>query len=387
MTSRFVPHRDGRRLAASWGLAALLCSAHTFAQEQVELAWEAPPECPQEAAVRQKIRTLAGDAWHTTERVRAQGRIERVDGRYRLTVRVHEGDAAKERTIAADSCVDLAGAAAVTLGLLLGRGATPADAGATTAGGAGTAATGGAGTAATGGAGTQARGGSSGDASARASGAGAAGAKQGADSATKPEARESDADEADADSSSTRADDVESGGSAGSVHALLRAPVLTLDLARIPEPSLGFGAGLGARYAEWRLVASARILLDQTLWSEDFPDVGSRVSRFAAELAVCRGFRSDSFELAPCLTVGLDHLTARGTGPPNITRHTQRTTSVLLGGAAAAHYYFTDWMALFAGAGLAVATSRATLTVEGLGEVGHAGLVQVSVGIGPEWIF
>jgi hypothetical protein len=160
-----------------------------------------------------------------------------------------------------------------------------------------------------------------------------------------------------------------------------------VDLGRLPKPGVGFGGGLGARYDEWRFIASGRILFDQTLWSEDLPDVGSRVSRFAAELAVCRGFRSDSFELAPCVTVGLDHLTARGTGPSNIIRQTQRTTSVLLGGAAAAHYYFTEWMAVFMGAGVAVATSRPTLTVVGVGEVGHAGWVQLSIAIGPEWIF
>jgi hypothetical protein len=92
-----------------------------MAEEQVELDWEAPPECPQKAAVQQKLRSLAGEAWHTTERVSAEGRIERIDKRYRLTLSVRDGAAVKERTIDSDSCVDLGGAAAVTLGLLLGR--------------------------------------------------------------------------------------------------------------------------------------------------------------------------------------------------------------------------------------------------------------------------
>jgi len=375
MTSRFALHRDRWLRAGAAALLAGLLPARAYAQGQMALAWEAPAECPQEPAVRQKLRTLAGDAWHTTEHVSAKGRIERLDGRYRLTVTVREGEAVKERTIVSDSCVDLAGAAAVTLGLLLGNGPGASDAG-VVAGTSDTAA----------GPGGAEKPGAGGDANARAASTGAAAAKQGA-AAEQP-----------AKNAASKADDDSSaGGREGGpsdprsqprrLSAVVRAPLLTLDLARLPQPSIGLGGGIGARYAAWRFIASGRILKDQTLWSETSPDVGSRVSRFSVELAACRGFRDGALELAPCLTLGLDHLTARGTGPPNVTRQSQRSLSFLLGGALAAHLYVTDWLAVFAGAGLAVATSSPRFVVEGLGEVGHTGPVQISIGMGPEWIF
>jgi hypothetical protein len=164
-----------------------------------------------------------------------------------------------------------------------------------------------------------------------------------------------------------------------------------LDFFRLPKPSIGIGAGFGVRTGDWRFLASGRILSDQTLWSkqypEQFPEVGARISRVTGEISACRGFRNGSLELSPCATVGVDHLTVRGQGPPNIARQTQRSLAVLIGGSVNAHFYFAEWMAIFAGAGLAVATSSPTLTVQNLGEIGHVGAVQVSVGVGPEWIF
>jgi len=380
MTFRFVPLRSWRPLAAGCGLLAVLLPARASAEEQVELDWQAPPECPQQAVVQQKLRSLAGEAWRTTERVSAKGRIERIERRYRLTLSVRDGATVKERTIESDSCVDLGGAAAVTLGLLLGRGPNSGGPDGTQGSGTGTTGNGAAG-----------QGGSdattAGANSDRSSTAGAAAASKTTSSSTdaksKPASEKDEDASADAGSASNRSDSE----SKRAWRALLRAPVLTLDLARLPKPSIGVGGGFGLRYAEWRFVAIGRILTDQTLWSEQFPDVGTRVSRAAAELSVCRGFRNGALEVAPCLTVGIDHLTARGEGPPNIVRHTQRSTAALIGGAGVVHFYLAEWMAVFAQAGVAVATASPTFTVDQLGEVGHVGPVQVSVGVGPEWIF
>jgi len=121
MTSPSVQYRSFRGAVVRWALLAALVPLRAVAEEQVELDWQAPPECPQRAAVQQKLRSLAGEAWRTTERVSAKGRIEKLERRYRLTLSVRDGATVKERTIESDSCVDLGGAAAVTLGLLLGR--------------------------------------------------------------------------------------------------------------------------------------------------------------------------------------------------------------------------------------------------------------------------
>ena len=348
-----------------------------MAQEQVELDWEAPPECPQRAAVQQKLRSLAGEAWRTTERVSAQGRIERVDKRYRLTLSVRDGATVKERTIESDSCVDLGGAAAVTLGLLLGRGPNGGENGATGApvGGASTGAAAGGG-----GAGTTSPGNPGAAAAAKAT---APSPKQGA-----PKSPDTDGDSRSEDDDATNPSE---SGSSRTWRMLVRAPLLTLDFVRLPKPSGGIGVGLGVRVAEWRVLAVGRILGDQTQWlaqyPPEYPHAGVRMSRAAAEAWACRGFRSAALELSPCVTVGVDHLTLRGQGPANVAHQTQKAWSALIGGSGSVHVYLAEWMALFTSAGIAVATSSPTLTIQNLGEVGHVGAVQLSAGIGSEWIF
>jgi hypothetical protein len=330
--------------------------------------------------VQEKLRSLAGDALRTTERVSAKGRIERTERRYRLTLTVRDGATVKERTIESDSCVDLGGAAAVTLGLLLGRGPNSgeADRAAASAAAGGTS-----GDNSTAGRGSEAT--PSGDTNGRPPATGAAAVSKTTPSSTKEPTTKSSSD-ADA----ARAED-DGATSTRAWRVLLRAPLLTVDLFRLPRPSIGVGAGLGLRVAEWRVLATGRILNDQTVWSAQYPnqvpEVGTRVSRWTADLSLCRGWRSGSLEVSPCLTVGLDHLTVRGQGPANIARHSRRTMAALIGGSGTAHLYLAEWMAVFAGAGVAAATSSPTFTIEGLGEVGHAGPVQVSIGVGPEWIF
>jgi len=396
MTSPLVLHdRSWRRSVVRCALLAALVPARAFGEEQVELDWQAPPECPQRAAVQQKLRSLAGEAWRTTERVRAKGRIERVERRYRLTLTVRDGATVKERTIESDSCVDLGGAAAVTLGLLLGR--APKSAGTDTDRAAATGTSGSTtpGDTTTGGPGSE--GTPSGDANERRSGTGAAGAskaaastKESSSATTKDSSTKSPAADETHDDEGKGASD-SNGASTRTWRALVRAPLLTLDLLRLPKPSVGIGGGLGVRYAEWRFVANGRILSDQTLWSTqyppEYPHAGARLSRVTGEVSACRGWRNGRLEFSPCVTIGLDHLTIRGEGPPNIARQTQHSMAALLGGSGSAHVYLAEWMAIFAGAGVAVATSAPTLTIAGLGEIGHVGAVQVSVGIGPEWIF
>ena len=391
MTSPSVQHRSFRGAVVRWALLAALVPLRAVAEEQVELDWQAPPECPQRAAVQQKLRSLAGEAWRTTERVSAKGRIEKLERRYRLTLSVRDGATVKERTIESDSCVDLGGAAAVTLGLLLGRGPNSGGTDADNTAPNGTSRGGASGDNAASARGSETT--PSGDANERRAGTGAAGASKPTQSSTSQATDAQSKKASDTDDGSHPDDDANGSGSASTRawRVLLRAPLLTMDLFRLPKPSVGIGAGFGVRYADWRFLATGRILSDQTLWSkqypEQFPEVGARASRLTGDISACRGFRSGSLELSPCATLGLDHLTVRGQGPPNIARQTQRSVAVLIGGSGSAHLYLAEWMAIFAGAGLAVATSSPTLIVQDLGEIGHVGAVQVSVGIGSEWIF
>jgi hypothetical protein len=320
--------------------------------------------------VRQKVDALLGAAARKMGLLRAEGRIVRVDGRYRLTLRVHDQNRVRDRTIDADACADLAGAAAVALGLLL-------------------------------------RGGSDG------SGVGDLPVDSASPNPTDPAAaRETDAQNASANGSTNPAASTKDPSAASAAAAsrpeeaaptpddattaddlprrwnvLVRAPVVQLDVGRLPKPSVGLGAGVGFGYDEWRVLVSGRIFFDQTVWSElASPDVGAEVHRAALDLAACRGFRWGAVELEPCLTIGLDHLAARGVGT-DIVPQSERSNSLVLGAAGAVRFHAADWLALVATAGVGVETSRPKLTVTSLGEVQQLGPFAFSLALGPEWIF
>src|SRR6185436_12485578 len=72
----------------------------------------------------ERIRAIAGSLTQRESRLRADGTITKEDGHFHLRLVVRDGELVGERNIVTDSCEDLAGAAAVALGLLL-RSETP----------------------------------------------------------------------------------------------------------------------------------------------------------------------------------------------------------------------------------------------------------------------
>lgn len=312
--------------------------------------------------MRQKLDALLGEAAAKKSRLRAEGRIVRVDGHYRLTLTVHDQDGTRDRTIESDACGDLAGAAAVTLGLLLRGEAGPAAAGTGLPGGAGA---------------EDPNAGAGADTDAR---------------ATTPEASPTDAKGPKSSASavvpaSESEPETQKSAPSRRWNVLLRVPSAHLDLGRLPKPSFGLGGGVGFRHGDWRLGFSGRIFFDQTLWSNlASPDAGAQVSRAVLEVWACRGFGLGAFELSPCVTAGLDHLVARGVGT-DVTPQSATSNSALLGGGAFVHYHLAEWLALVASAGLGVETARPTLTISGLGHVQALGPLVFSLGLGPEWIF
>lgn len=202
------------------GLAGIATSPRAQAQARLELDWEAPPECPQAATVRQKLDALLGEAAAKKGGLRADAHIARVNGRYRLLLTVHDEKGARDRTIDAEACDDLAGAAAVMLGLLL-RGQAPNEGG---------------------------------DSSTGTDVTSAAGATEQNPNATGPSAASPSAARA---ASPTAAGNSESRSETATTPSLPRrwnvlvlAPTVHLDLLRLPKPSLGLGLGVGFRYGE-----------------------------------------------------------------------------------------------------------------------------------------
>jgi hypothetical protein len=367
-------------------LVALAAPVPALAQSEFAFSWDAPPNCPQESAVRERLRSLGAEL-KRPGRLEVEGHIVRSGERYELTLAVHEGNVVRKRTMTSDSCADLAGAAAVALGLILRSSSSGAASDATAPG-----------TAANGDEGTDSRAKKATDAETeRASAASAAGSATGRNSgstakasagaaAKSPSNDEHEKSEANAHEQAEGAS--HSGTPSGNrrLHALLRAPFVTLDVGRLPKPSGALGAGLGFRYDEWHFLAIGRIFKGQTVSAPDAPNIGAHVNRGTLEFWACRGWRSGAWELAPCLDVGLERLATHGTGG-DVAAQSDTVVSLVLGAGGLARLEVSSFLALVGSLALGFETSRPSLVLGEFGPVHELGWAQISFGLGPEWIF
>lgn len=389
MTSRFATASDPRRSSGAWlGRASAVSSRALFAgtlfvcallaksaeAEPLELRWEAPPECPNVQTVRERIRELAATSPDKLT-LRAEGRIERVDARYRLVLTLRDGSDVRQRTIESASCDDLAGAAAVSLGLLL-RAVEE----------------------------QRKDGGSAGSASGSVDGTQQGAGEQGgtASDGSKPK------DSAGADPTSSPASDGSQSGATAKPEptkdavppedpaandapkrhwaVLFRAPLAVVNWGPLPKPSLGVGVGLGLRYYEWHLLLTGRTHWPQTVWSSLSPNTGARVERAALEFSACRQWRAGMFAWAPCAALAVERVTASGLGV-GVEQAMSSSLLPVLAAQTSGYLYFTDWMALTGTASLAASNSRPRIVIDDLGEVRQLGALRGGLGLGLEWIF
>lgn len=353
MTSRFLPRSLSAGALLSFALGLSSSSAH--AQGVLDLAWEAPEECPSGLSVSKQVRSLAGDSsggspWQAT------GRIERRGARYQLTLTLRRGNEIRERKMESTSCEDLAGAAAVALGLLL-RKEQPPPSSATDGAAAGP---------------TGSHTGDSHTGDATSTPAPASTDKRAAAVAQKPGAVSPE--ETDVHSRQRR------------WNVLVRAPFGTGAWGQLSRPALALGGGLGFRYDDWRVTAQGRIFEDTALWSEVLPSIGTTVKRMAADITGCREWRANRFAFGPCLTVGVSFFRARGKGP-HVIAQSRRVGVAALGAGADARVLLTSWLAAFGDATVAAETSRPALSITEFGEVTRLGPVDFSLTLGGEWIF
>ncbi len=336
-----------RQAALSLALIGASLAHARPARAELELHWDAPPSCPQQDEVFERIKKLAGPALEQTERLSVEGSISPANGRFRLTLVVRSSEGERNRVIASDSCADLAGAAAITVALLLGVDASTLEDAAN---------------------GTQGTGGSGTDTSKQA--AAAASAKPPEQPKPPPVEKKPP----------TKKDD------AAEWAVLLRAPLAALDIGPLPRPAFSFGLGGGARYGAWRFVLTGRASLKQSVdASAAGATFGADLMRLTGELFTCRGFRSLDFEVAPCVGLALEHLNARGFGE-GISPSSQRATWLAPGAGVVGHWYALESLAFYVGVTGYVELSRPRLVVQGLGEVAQLSPVALSTTIGAEWI-
>jgi hypothetical protein len=330
-------------LAIARGLAAamaLLLPALSHAEQQPPLAlkWEAPPDCPQQSDVQERIgallASLAGKL--KPSRLRAEGRIEPIGERYRLILVIHDRAAVGMRVMESDSCEDLGGAAAVALGLLVrveqsSSGPLPESA----LGGV---------------------------------------PKQAAERPHEAQPRPSEPRREAAPEAPRK------------WHPILGIPLFRVDLGVLPRPSYGTGLALGVGYESWRVLVGGALWWPQSIPAPDFPGFGARTHRLSADLQGCRGWQVGRLELAPCLVVALENVAVRGYGP-GVASRSRRPAWLSVGAAMAGLWHLHHAASLVMGINGRYSTSRPHFVIEGVGELHRVPPVAAGATIACEWIF
>jgi len=366
MTSAFAPHvKHALRLV---GCSLVPLSAAAQPAPGLELNWQAPAGCPQAASVRERIRTLAPSPKPRTKPLKAEGRITRMDGRFRLALVVRDGEVVGERTIESDSCADLGGAAAVALGLLLNSDSR-VDESADSATSAASAASAASATPAT---------------SSSSETSNAPGREPSPSQVEKPKAAENH--ESPRGSSSAAGSENDPGRSRRSMLLALRAPLVALDVGPFPSPSWSFGGGIGLQRDAWRFSLTGRVSLRQKIWAKDFSGYGADVGRAVGELSICRAWRASHFEVAPCVNLAAQWVTATGIGD-SLTSSTAHTLGFGGGLGVVGTWRPTQWLGIFTSAAGTIEASRPRIVIEGLGEVYQLAPATLTLAVGSEWTF
>jgi hypothetical protein len=167
---------------------------------------------------------------------------------------------------------------------------------------------------------------------------------------------------------------------------VVRAPVIAADLGLLPRPTLGVGIGAGMRYDGWRLVLAGHLSRAQTLSArEPGGTFGAELQRATGRLLTCHGWRWSQFELAPCIELAIEHVTARGFGE-GVSPQARRAVWLAPGAGAVAHWYALESLAFFSGITGYLELSRPRLVVQDLGEVRQLGPASIGAAVGLEWI-
>jgi hypothetical protein len=340
-------------------LCSLVQLSPTRAQAQpipsVDLEWSAPADCPRREDVQARIRKLAGKRKWTALPLRAEAIVVRKDdGRLRLRLVLHAGDMVGERNIEGSSCSALAGATAVVVALMFRSGGLPPSTEqpelSTT--------------------GEQNPDGGTTDQPASAPNQATQEPKPSDVSPAKP----------------TPVAKVPKSRSPRRWRGLAQLPLGVVSIGPLPTPSLGVAVAGGASFDQWRFLARGTAWLSQySAGADEFEPFGARVRRTSLTLFACRSLFASRFEIAPCATVALAHLSARGEGT-HIAPRTAQATWVTAGLGLHARFHVVSWLSLVLSGDGEIGTSRPEFVVDGVGQVRALGPGAAIFGLGTEWI-
>ncbi len=354
-----------RGLAVLFVLGGLCLPARSHAAEPVELEWNGPAGCPSGARVSERIRKLAGPLKATNAPLRAEATVtRRDDGKLHLHLVVRAGDAVGARDIDAKSCDDLAGVAAVALALLL-RSPDPLAAK---------------------------------DLSAAPEDVSASGSSENAADSTTKESVPRSSGSAATPNDSSKPSSTSPTPAAQPVtprqwHLLLRAPTGALGIGPLPSPMVGVMVGAGVEGSSWSILLEGALWRARALQSPDDARFGAEVTRKSASLDACFAIRSGRWAIAPCALMGLEHVSARGTGS-YVAPSTSSATWLAPGLGLEARLRIADWLELTATAAGRIETARPTVLIDPTPgyevvtpNVGRLAPAAAAITLGPQFIW
>ncbi len=328
----------------------------------LDLDWQAPPNCPSQAFVRERVRALVGSSASSQRSLKASALVAATSGGFELKLSIRSPGLTGERTIRSDTCKDLAGAAAVAIALLIAQSEPHAP------------------------------GADEPTSSAKPPGS-LDGAAVGNDQtpAPPPPAATSPGKADAAPPLQPTSSDPETPRPAADAPArawrwLLLLPGAALDLGPLSGLSGGGTGAVGLRSKHWQAFVAGSWLWPRTLRPPEFPGYGAKVWRGSAEAWACRPYRSGQLELSPCVLLGAEYLRVRGSGY-GVTPQAAATAWASIGAGLLGRYYLNDWLAVTLGVGGKVAAVRPQIVVEGLGTLERASAAALTIRLGPEWIF
>ena len=145
---------------------------------------------------------------------------------------------------------------------------------------------------------------------------------------------------------------------------------MALGVGPLPPFAVGGGLSLGLEYLRWRVQLQGLYWRRQYVPASGFPGYGTEVDRMGAALWVCRELRSSWIGLSPCLTGGMDRVSARGAArrpESNIFPTTRHATAMSAGVGIQGRIPLASWIRLLVAVGGEIELVRPQFLVKGLG--------------------
>jgi hypothetical protein len=325
-------------------LGVNVCRAQVDAP--VQLTWEVPENCSQLPEVQLKLRELVGASGNElTTPLRAYGTIEPLGKRYRLTLVIERTATRGTRVIESDDCHSLGRAAAVVLGLLVQK--------------------------------------------ERALGRELSESEISGQSPSEPEKQPTPVPPKEAQPTAiAEPQPLPPRTQPSSWHLLVRAPEASVNFMTLPRVGYGIGLGVGVAYQAWRATIAGALYPSQDEVATRAP-FRVEFRRKAVEIAGCRGWRSGSVEVAPCVVVAADDVLAQASGD-NLVSTNKTAFWISIGGGISGYLHLFSHLSLVASGSGLIATKRSRFLVgtpTGLQQAHKVPLGTASSSIACEWIF